>query len=119
MVALVSGRELLQQGGEAAFLQPLVPANTATLSLASCSETSHWMALTIMPHATPHLESHSPFEIGSYPHVGHLPAHACKEREDNQPLPRQGWAPEPRAAHHPLSRAPRHIGKQSGGQGWG
>lgn len=28
----MSGRELLQQGGEAAFLQPLVPANTAILS---------------------------------------------------------------------------------------
>lgn len=32
MVTLVSDRELLQQGGEAAFLQPLVPANRAILS---------------------------------------------------------------------------------------
>lgn len=119
MVALVSGCELLQQGGEAAFLQPLVPANTDTLSLTSCSETSHRMARMEpghayyraprqqrswgQPEATPchHLEGHSPFEVGSYPHVGHLPAHSCNEREDNQSLPRQGWALEPRAAHHP------------------
>lgn len=32
MIALVSGWELLQQGGEAALLQSLVPANRVILS---------------------------------------------------------------------------------------
>lgn len=30
---------------------------------------------------------HSPFQVGSNPHIGHLPAHSCNEREENQCLP--------------------------------
>lgn len=69
-------------------------------------------------HPAPAAQGHSPFQVGSNPHVGHLPAHSCNEREDNQSLPREGWALALRAGHCPASWAPWHVGKEAGGQGW-
>ena len=57
-------------------------------------------------HPAPAARGHSPFQVGSDPHVGHLPAHSCNEREDNQSLPREERAPAPRAGHRPGSWAP-------------
>lgn len=140
MVTLVSSCKLLQQGGEAAFLQPLVPANIVILSpcftpgdvlLEQGAKDRAQLRSPLWPFTTRVAEldswghpgtaaqGHSPFQVGGNPHVGHLPAHSCNEREDNQPQPREGQALAPRAGHCPGSWAPWLVGKEAGGQGWG
>lgn len=136
MVTLVSGRELLQQGGEAAFLQPLVPANRAILSprfapAPSCrsseprTELGHALRHGLSPrkrcgagdgqgHPVPAAGGHSPFQVGGDPHIGHLPAHSCKGREDNQALPIKGQPPS--TGQRPGRWAPWHAAKRQEGK---
>lgn len=118
MVTLVSGGELLQQGGEAALLQPLVPANTAVLSPWWHQEPSHRSRerrtgprSPSWPFPLRQQQRHSPFQVGSNPHVGHLPAHSCNGREDNQAL-RQHQRQD-------IALGAGLRGEQAGGQGWG